>query len=80
VFELSDPMSVSWDIYTLAGRRIKTVRQQFAAGGTKILQWDGRDAAGDELANGVYLYVLRGNWPENGGHDAKQTGKLVIMR
>ena len=53
---------------------------QFPSGGPKILQWDGRDTEGDEIANGVYLYVLRGSWPDNGGHDAKQAGKLVIMR
>ncbi|MFN2370584.1 MAG: C25 family cysteine peptidase, partial [Candidatus Krumholzibacteriia bacterium] len=57
VFELSDPMAVRWDIYTVAGRRIRSVHERLAGAGPGILAWDGRDAEGDEIANGTYLYV-----------------------
>jgi hypothetical protein len=80
VFELSDPMRVSWDIYTVAGRRIRTLDRSFTASGPQAIEWDGRDNEGDEIANGVYLYVLRGYGLDGGGDGIRQTGQIVIMR
>jgi hypothetical protein len=80
VFEISDPMRVEWSIYTLAGRRLKMHYFEYATPGPKIIEWDGRDNWGDEIANGVYIYVLRGSWDGNEGHDLKQTGQVVIMK
>ncbi len=79
IFELSDPMLVKWDIYTLSGHRIKSVAAELSAG-PQILPWDGRDDQGDEIANGTYIYVLRGNVAGGGERDITETGKLVIMR
>lgn len=80
LFELSDPMAVQWDIYTLAGNRLRTLREEFSEAGPRILEWDGRDHRGDEIANGTYLYVLRGAGASEDGREITKTGKLVIMR
>lgn len=80
LFELSDPMAVQWDIYTLAGNRLRTLREEFSEAGPRILEWDGRDHRGDEIANGTYLYVLRGAGAAEDGREITKTGKLVIMR
>ena len=80
LFELSDPMAVQWDIYTTAGNRLRTLREEFAEAGPRILEWDGRDHRGDEIANGTYLYVLRGSGASEDGREITKTGKLVIMR
>jgi hypothetical protein len=80
IFELSDAMRVRWDIYTVAGRRVRSLQGQFPTAGPGILEWDGRDAEGDEIANGTYLYVLRGLGAGGDGRDLTRTGKLVIMR
>jgi hypothetical protein len=79
ICDLSGPMNLQWDIYTVSGRRVRTVRESFAEGGPAVIDWDGRDGEGDEIANGVYLYVLRG---ESAGdsHGFRETGQLVIMR
>ena len=95
LFELSDPMVVQWDIYTLAGRRLRTMRGEITVAGPQvldagphILDWDGRDARGDEIANGTYLYVLRGSGLSlgtgaavDGTRDPKdgQTGHHALM-
>lgn len=79
VMELSDPMLVKWDIFTTAGRRIKTVEENLHSG-PQILRWDGRDDQGDEIAIGTYIYVLRGHVIAGGERDITKTGKLVIMR
>lgn len=48
-------------IYTVSGRRIKTIPLSEADLhiGFNTIEWDGRDADGDLLANGVYLYRIR---------------------
>jgi flagellar hook assembly protein FlgD len=73
-------MAVQWDIYTLAGRRLRTLREEYTEAGPRILEWDGRDAKGDEIANGTYLFVLRGSGASADGREITKTGKLVIMR
>jgi flagellar hook assembly protein FlgD len=80
-------MEVTWEIYTVSGRRVWRQRQQCSAG-PQSMAWDGRDTVGDEIANGVYLYVLRGvvTVPGAGsgtGGDAREirhTGQVVMMR
>jgi hypothetical protein len=80
VFWLTDPMEVRWDIYTVAGRRVRSIPARFGAVGAQFIEWDGRDGEGDELANGTYLYVVRGLAVGADGRDINRTGKLVIMR
>jgi len=80
IFELSDPMSVSWSIYTLAGHLVYEAGRQFGTPGPQVMHWDGRDACGDELANGVYLYVVRGYGFDDDGHRLDVSGKLVVMK
>jgi hypothetical protein len=79
VFELSDAMKVQWDIYTVAGNRLRSIRATLGAG-PQILEWDGRDGRNDEIANGTYLYVLRGLGAAVDGREIRKTGKLVVMR
>jgi hypothetical protein len=80
IFELDDAMEVTWDIYTVSGRRVRSLRRNFTSGGPQSLEWDGRDHIGDAIANGVYLYVLRGHGAGSGGRDIRETGQVVIMR
>lgn len=80
VCEVTDAMSLQWDIYTVSGRRIRSLRAEPAGAGPAILAWDGRDGEGDPIANGVYLFVLRGTAPADPGHQIRKTGQLVIMR
>ncbi|KAB2907676.1 MAG: C25 family cysteine peptidase [Ignavibacteriales bacterium] len=54
------PDEVKIKVFTIAGRLIKEF--EIPASEMKIglnaIHWDGRDADGDEIANGVYLYKL----------------------
>jgi hypothetical protein len=49
------------DIFTVSGKRVRRIDipPQGRFPGQNAVFWDGRDAAGDELANGTYLYVIR---------------------
>lgn len=79
VFELSDPMTLTWTLYTVAGHRIWSDTAAFDSAGPKVMRWDGRDAEGDEVANGVYLYVLKGSWAD-ADHPVTVTGQVVKMK
>jgi len=43
-------------IYTLSGRLIRTIEQEFPTVDLNRIHWDGRDEDGDGVANGVYFY------------------------
>ena len=45
-------------VYTVAGRLIRVLEDFNRAAGHQSIEWDGRDADGDPLANGIYLYKI----------------------
>ena len=55
---LTDPAEIQLDIFTVSGKKIRTLRERKDAGEAWIL-WDGKDSVGDAIANGTYLYVAR---------------------
>jgi hypothetical protein len=70
------PSSSKLKIFTVAGRLIKTIDTPLNIGYNQIF-WDGRDADGDYIANGVYFYklIIEGN-------SKKETSlqKLVVLK
>ncbi len=70
-------------IYTITGRVIRDLRSMGGLGQVQI-PWDGRDAEGDPLANGTYLYKVYVNTREADGRSsarekAAAEGRLVIV-
>ena len=64
-------------IYTVAGRLIRVLQDfEFGVGYNQIF-WDGRDADGDGLANGVYLYKIIAR---HGDEVVEQVEKLAVAR
>lgn len=65
MFNLSgeiNPSSCKVKIYTVAGRLIKEINYPAVIGYNQI-NWDGKDADGDYIANGTYLYkfIIQGD-------------------
>ena len=58
-FEVTQDFDLKFDVYSLGGRRIKSFEKFNLSAGFNILDWDGRDAFGNEIANGVYIYRLK---------------------
>jgi hypothetical protein len=81
-FEINREVDVQISIYTATGRRIQRLEwsgrdpQEAWQGG---LPWDGRDADGDILSNGVYFYKLRVRDPES-GEVITRTERLAVLR
>ena len=67
------PAQVTVRVYDVAGRLARELYQGPLAGGTHHFRWDGRDAAGRQLAAGVYF--LRAQGP---AFEAAE--KLVLVR
>jgi hypothetical protein len=49
------------DIFTVSGKRVRRldIPPQARFPGQNAVFWDGRDSAGEAIANGTYLYVIR---------------------
>jgi hypothetical protein len=73
------PEELSIRIFTIAGRKIKEIivpRSELQIGFNRV-HWDGRDADGDELANGYYLYQAT---MKAGGKTETRIEKLAKIR
>jgi len=76
-FELTSEAAVSVDIYTLEGRRIKSIQTNPFSIGYHQIDWNGRDEYGGLLANGVYLYKMTAG---NGSQKINHIGRLAVFR
>jgi hypothetical protein len=56
LFRISNRASIRLDVFTVSGKRVRRL-EEVRDGGETWIEWDGRDGAGDDLANGTYLYV-----------------------
>jgi len=69
-FELTSSATVSINVYTLGGRRVVSIPEEDFSSGYNYINWDGRNAYGERLANGVYLYKLKAD-------DGEQTVSII---
>ncbi len=68
---------VSLKIYTLTGKLITTVDTLDAATSYNEYHYDGLDADGEPLANGVYIYKFTAT---KGDVRAQKVGKIVVLK
>ncbi len=57
-FEIAQEGAVSLAIYSVQGRRVRTLVDTVLAAGRYERRWDGRDDQGRDLSSGVYFYRL----------------------
>lgn len=83
-FELTSPADrFTLEIFTLSGRKIKTI-DHFSLPADNYpndavsVGWDGRDAVGDRVATGVYIYKATAV-PQVGGGRVESFGKVVVV-
>ena len=58
-FELKEPGKTKFDIYSIQGKKVRTLVKQALAGGKHLLKWDGKDDVGEQLLSGIYLGVMQ---------------------
>ncbi len=79
LLRLSNPAHVRLDIFTVSGRRIRRIEEQLN-GGEQWIFWEGRDIAGEEIANGTYLYVATVDFTEVDRTPLVIRGKLTKIQ
>jgi hypothetical protein len=72
-FELSKAAHVEIQIYNPLGQKIKTLMAEQKPAGFHIIQWDGKDYLGRNIASGVYFYSLEVD-------KFRQVKKMVLLR
>ena len=58
-YELPIPAHVRIDVFTVSGRHVRTVADEYREAGYGRVVWDGTDATGRKVASGVYVYGMR---------------------
>lgn len=79
-FELFRAADVELVIFDLAGRPLRTLLSGFLPAGPHQASWDGRDARGNWLPSGIYLYRLRIPGASRQGQSHQETRKMVLIR
>ena len=74
---LSRPAEATLRIYTVAGRLVRILDNLPGRAGYNQLRWDGLDADGHPLANGVYLYTLTA---DDGIDRVRVKERLIVYR
>ncbi|MFC1476460.1 S8 family serine peptidase [Fibrobacterota bacterium] len=60
-FRLSESSDIKVCIYSISGKRIKTLTDDRKKAGSHTIQWNGRDMSGSSVGSGVYYAVLINN-------------------
>jgi len=65
-------------VFTVSGRVLQSFVVPALAPGYHQVRWDGRDAEGSDIANGIYFYRLTAITAS--GARVEQLGRLVKLR
>ena len=65
-------------IYNLLGQKVRTLVNTYQPAGQFQVQWDGRDAQGNPVASGVYVYKLKAKSVP--GERFEEVRKMILMR
>jgi len=78
-YMLSHPADVRFTVYTLAGRKLDSGDLGYRMQGYNTFPWEGVDRFGNQLANGIYILVLKAD-SDDFTETAESIQKLVIAR
>jgi hypothetical protein len=76
---LNRVIDVQIKIYTVAGRLIKEIEKNSISDKFVKIDWDGRDADGNQIANGAYLYKIIVKTLD-GEYNRSVLGKLAVVK
>jgi hypothetical protein len=78
-FIITESAEVTISIFTITGRKIRTLKKVHCDSGYNQIYWDGKDGDGDRIANNTYFYKIKAKQAEN-GKIAEKIGKLIILK
>jgi hypothetical protein len=73
-------LNLTITVMTLSGKVVKTFTRAYGSADSHIgdIEWDGKDAYGDELSRGVYIYKL--NIRSADGKSTEEIQKMVLLK
>lgn len=78
-FVITEEADVTISIYTISGRKIKTIKAPGLSSGYNQVYWDGKDGDGDEIANNTYFFKIKAKQLSN-NKVSEEIGKLIILK
>ncbi len=72
-YALPEPADVRLEVYNVMGQRVRTLVATQQTAGYHTVRWDGRDAAGQWVASGMYLYRIQTD-------TFAQTRKMLLIK
>jgi len=72
-YQLPEPGTVTLKIYNIGGQLVRTLLNEYKEAGYHDEIWDGRNDAGQEIASGVYAYIMEAK-------DFKASRKMVLIK
>ncbi|OQX92517.1 MAG: hypothetical protein B6D58_02605 [candidate division Zixibacteria bacterium 4484_95] len=72
-FNLAKNTDVELSIYNLLGRKVTTLVSGNMTAGLKSVTWNGKDNSGNQVASGLYLYVLKTD-------DGSQSKQMLLLK
>ncbi|MDO9577285.1 MAG: C25 family cysteine peptidase [Candidatus Cloacimonadales bacterium] len=78
-FVITEDADITITIYTITGRKIKTIKKPACGAGYNQIYWNGKDGDGDEIANNTYFYKIKAKQLSN--HKiSEKIGKVIVLR
>lgn len=77
-YYLAEPAKVKLCVYNIAGKAVKVLTDRIKQAGQYAEQWNGKDANGNKVASGIYLYRIEVK-AESGNIPAMIDVKKMIM-
>ncbi len=78
-FVITEPADITITIYTITGKKIRTLKQPNCEVNFNKIYWNGRDEDGDKIANGTYFYKLKAKHLQN-KKITEKIGKVIILK
>ncbi|MBK7142200.1 MAG: T9SS type A sorting domain-containing protein [bacterium] len=72
-FSLPSRSQVKIEVFNLLGQSVRTLVKDQLSAGQHVVEWDGRDESGQEVASGVYLYRMSAG-------ELELTRKMLLIR
>jgi len=78
-FIITESADITLTLYTLTGRKIRTIKKPLSEAGYNQIYWDGKDQDGDELANNTYFWKIKAKQISN-GKISEEIGTFIIFK
>ncbi|MCD4796107.1 MAG: hypothetical protein K8R49_02915, partial [Candidatus Cloacimonetes bacterium] len=78
-FVITEDSDITIMIYTITGKKIRTLKKPNCSAGWNKIYWDGKDGDGDDIANNTYFYKIKARQISN-GKNTEKIGKVIILK